>query len=84
MDLARVEQAVRAALGAELDNALATTASLDAALAEDLGLDSFLMVEVALRVEDSLAVALDDELLADCRTLGDLVRAASDALRRRG
>lgn len=54
--------------------------AIEADLVSDIGLDSFGVIQVALDLEDRLGTALDDEVLADVRTVRDLVRAASTAL----
>lgn len=46
----------------------------DADLRADLLLDNLDMIELALTLEDKLAISLDEEQVARCRTVADLER----------
>jgi len=41
-------------------------------VAEDLGIDSLTMVDVVMHVEEALDITIDNEELADLRTIGDV------------
>lgn len=45
--------------------------------------DSLALILVASRIEDALDITLTDEELLACRTVGDLARAAEQAMGRR-
>jgi acyl carrier protein len=85
---AETRERARAVLLDELSRAARTDlAGLpDAAvLREDVPVDSLALLDVFLRVEERLGVEIDEEALAEVRTVGDLVacivssRAAGEA-----
>ncbi len=45
----------------------------EARLAEDLDIDSLDAVEMAMALEEALKVTIPDDVLADLKTVGDLV-----------
>ena len=47
--------------------------TLQASLQEDLGADSLDAVDLNMALEDELGVSIDDEALANLKTVGDLV-----------
>ncbi len=51
-----------------------------AGLESDLGLDSLGLTEVLLALEDELAISIPDTLLAELRTLADLVDVVATQL----
>ncbi|CAN5732450.1 hypothetical protein BH24ACT3_BH24ACT3_03640 [soil metagenome] len=69
---------LRGTLGAVLDRDLSATPA-DARLDEEL--DSVELFEALIALEDLAGVALEDDVLADLVTLGDLHRAVADAAR---
>lgn len=55
----------------------------DARLVDDLELDSLDWIDLALRLEERLPVALQERRLADVETLGQVVRLIEAQLRER-
>lgn len=47
---------------------------LDSSFKEDLGADSLDVVEIALCIEDELAMEIPDDQAGDIETVGDVVR----------
>lgn len=50
----------------------------------DLGLDWLDRMELAMEVEDALGIEIETEEVDGMKTVGDLVKAAQEAARRRG
>ena len=51
---------------------------LDTNLADDLGLDSLDMVEITMELEERLDISLEDEEVANVKTVSDLVELILD------
>ena len=51
---------------------------LEAKLVEDLGADSLDEVEIVMAMEEELATEIPDEMAEKIRTVGDLVRIATE------
>lgn len=56
----------------------------EARLVDDLDLDSLDWVDLAMRLEDELPIAVRDEALASVRTIADVVALLRDQLARAG
>lgn len=50
----------------------------------DLGLDWLDRMELVMEVEDALGIEIETEEVDGMKTVGDLVKAAQEAVRRRG
>lgn len=68
----RIENIVRDIVANELDLD-PETIGLEAALMEDLGADSMNLVGIGLAVEERFAIPLRKDLLAQVRSVGDIV-----------
>ena len=51
-------------------------------LAEDLGFDLHDQIELDMDIEEELGFLIDDEAFDKAKTVGDLIRAAQEAVRR--
>lgn len=52
---------------------------MDSLVREDLGADSLDSIEIIMELEDKLGITISDNDSIDIRTVGDLVRFASEA-----
>lgn len=68
MNFETVRDIIAETLGCDLD-----TVTHDAKLADDLGADSLASVELTMALEEATGIAIDDESLANMKTVGDVI-----------
>lgn len=68
MDMEKVCNVIADTLGCDLEQVVPS-----ALLAEDLGADSLASVELTMALEEATGVSIDDESLANMKTVGDVL-----------
>lgn len=68
MDFEKVSHVIAETLGCDVENV-----TPEAKLAEDLGADSLASVELVMALEEATGVSIDDEALANMKTVGDIM-----------
>ena len=67
MDFEKVRNIIAETLGCDLEKV-----TMEASLAEDLGADSLASVELTMALEEAVGVTIEDEALANLKTVGDI------------
>lgn len=67
MDFEKVRNIIAETLGCDLEKV-----TMEASLAEDLGADSLASVELTMALEEAVGVTIEDEALANMKTVGDI------------
>lgn len=68
MNFDTVRDIIAETLGCDLE-----AVTLEAKLADDLGADSLASVELTMALEEATGIAIDDESLANMKTVGDVM-----------
>lgn len=67
MDFEKVRNIIAETLGCDLEKV-----TLEATLTDDLGADSLASVELTMALEEETGVSIEDEALANMKTVGDV------------
>jgi acyl carrier protein len=68
MDFEKVRNTIAETLGCDVEQVVE-----DAVLTDDLGADSLASVELTMALEEATGISIDDESLAQMKTVGDIM-----------
>jgi acyl carrier protein len=68
MDFEKVRNTIAETLGCDVEQVVE-----DAVLTDDLGADSLASVELVMALEEATGISIDDESLAQMKTVGDIM-----------